>query len=99
MRELTYFERHVNGEGAIIYLLRDEYLPPLPGRDLRYWRAFCARGRCVVNQSDDIPSLPAEAWLELSGLYEDWQEAQANLAAGLRANGEPRVVPQASVPS
>lgn len=99
MRELTYFERHVNGEGSFFYLLRNEYLPPLPGRDLRYWRACCARGRCVVNQSDDTPTLSEEAWLELSGLHADWLEAQRNLAMGLRANGESRTVPQSAVSS
>lgn len=94
MHELTYFERRVNNSGAVLYMLKDDYLPPLLKPRKRYWNATAADGRYFVNQSSDYPALSEEAWLELAQIRDDWHEAQANMAAGLRANGQPRTVPQ-----
>jgi hypothetical protein len=92
VKELTYFDRHIRGEGTddprILYELKPEYMIPIERDIERYWHAYIGPSprtgsvRVFVNRSSDKPTLPVEALQEFSELYHDWLEMNKAYANG-----------------
>lgn len=85
MHTLTYFDRRVKDTG-LMYQLKPGVATPHPDGTERTFIAFVSEqddvARVGINQPTmpHNPTLPADAWQELAGLLDDWNEHKALMA-------------------